>query len=98
MGIADVVTSARSPWQNPFAERVIGTIRRELLDHVIVLNERHLRGRLLSYFRSYHASRTHPALDKDAPSRALSSHPISVASSPCPCRRPPPPLRPPRGI
>jgi len=67
MGIADVVTSARSPWQNPFAERVIGTIRRELLDHVIVLNERHLRGRLRSYFRYYHASRTHLALDKDAP-------------------------------
>src|SRR5207237_8362769 len=67
MGVADVVTSARSPWQNPFAERVIGTIRRELLDHVIVLNERHLRGRLRSYFRYYHASRTHLALDKDAP-------------------------------
>ena len=67
MGIADVVTSARSPWQNPFAERVIGTIRRELLDHVIVLNERHLRDRLRSYFRYYHASRTHLALDKDAP-------------------------------
>jgi hypothetical protein len=46
---------------------VIGTIRREVLDHVIVLNERHLRRRLRSYFRYYHASRTHLALDKDAP-------------------------------
>jgi len=52
---------------NPFVERVIGTIRRELLDHVIVLNEGHLRCRLRSYFRYYHGSRTHLALEKDAP-------------------------------
>ncbi len=67
MGIAEVLTAPRSPWQNPFAERVIGTIRRELLDHVIVLNEEHLRRRLQSYLRYYHASRTHLALEKDAP-------------------------------
>ncbi len=67
MGIAEVLTAPRSPWQNPFAERVIGTIRRELLDHVIVLSEEHLRRRLQSYLRYYHASRTHLALEKDAP-------------------------------
>src|SRR5262249_2143904 len=57
----------RSPWENPFVERVIGTIRRELLDHVIVLNEGDLRRRLRSYLRYYHGSRTHLALEKDAP-------------------------------
>ena len=74
IGIAEVLTTPRSPWQNPFAERVIGTIRRELLDHVIVLNEGHLRRRLRNYFRYYHGSRTHLALDKDAPEpRAVES-------------------------
>ena len=67
MRIAEVLTAPRSPWQNPFAERVIGTIRRELLDHVIVLNEGHLRRHLQSYLRYYHGSRTHLALEKDAP-------------------------------
>ena len=67
IGIAEVLTAPRSPWQNPFVERVIGTIRRDVLDHIIVLNERHLRRRLRSYFRYYHTSRTHFALDKDAP-------------------------------
>src|SRR5258708_20363806 len=67
MRIAEVPTPPRAPWQNPFVERVIGTIRRELLDHVIVLNEGHLRRRLRSYFRYYYGSRTHLALEKDAP-------------------------------
>src|SRR2546428_3489663 len=67
MRIAEVLAAPRSPWQNPFAERVIGTIRRDLLDHVIVLNEGHLRRRLRSYFRYSHGSRTHLALEKDAP-------------------------------
>jgi len=67
IGIAEVLAAARSPWQNPFAERVIGTIRRELLDHVIVLNAGHLRRRLRSYLSYYHVSRTHLALEKDAP-------------------------------
>lgn len=72
IGIVEVLTAARSPWQNAFAERLIGTIRRELLDHVIVLNEQHLRRRLRCNFRYYHTSRTHLALDKDAPEpRAL---------------------------
>jgi transposase InsO family protein len=67
MGIAEVLTAPRSPWQNAFAERIIGTIRREFLDHVIVLNEHHLRRRLTRYLRYYHRSRTHLALEKDAP-------------------------------
>src|SRR2546428_123274 len=67
IGFVEVLTAPRSPWQNPFAERVIGTIRRELLDHVIVLSEGHLRRRLRSYLRYYHDSRTHLALEKDAP-------------------------------
>ncbi len=67
LGIEEVLTAARSPWQNPFAERLIGSIRRELLDHVIVLGESHLRRRLDGYFRYYHRSRTHLSLEKDAP-------------------------------
>ena len=67
IGLVEVLTAPRSPWQNPFAERMIGTIRRELLDHVIILNEGHLRRRLRSYLRYYHGSRTHLALRKDAP-------------------------------
>ena len=67
MRIAEVLTAPRSPWQNSFAERLIGTIRRELLDQVIVLSEGHLRRRLRSYLRYYHGSRTHLALEKDAP-------------------------------
>jgi putative transposase len=67
MGIEEVITEARSPWQNPFVERVIGSIRRECLDHVIVVNENHLRRILKSYCQYYHQTRTHLALSKDAP-------------------------------
>src|SRR5262245_53117350 len=67
MGIQEVLTAARSPWQNPFAERLIGSIRRECLNHVIVLGERHLRWTSKRYVRYYLDSRTHLALDKDAP-------------------------------
>jgi len=67
MGITEVLTAPRSPWQNPYAERLIGSIRRECLDHVIVLGERHLRRILSSYFRYYHRSRCHLSLDKDCP-------------------------------
>lgn len=75
MGIREVRTAPRSPWQNPYAERVIGTIRRECVNHVVVLNDRHLRRILKSYFRYYHESRTHLALDKDAPeSRPIQSN------------------------
>ncbi len=67
LGIKQILIAPRSPWQNPYVERVIGSIRRECLDHVIVFNKGHLRRILLSYFRYYHASRTHLALGKDAP-------------------------------
>ena len=67
MGIREVLTAPHSPWQNPFAERLIGSIRRECLDHVLVLGERHLRCTLARYFSYYHRARTHLALDKDAP-------------------------------
>jgi len=67
MGIKEVLTAARSPWQNPFAERLIGSIRRECLDHVIVLNRRHLRRILKSYVDYYHRARPHLGLGKDAP-------------------------------
>jgi putative transposase len=67
LGIEQVPISPRSPWQNCYAERVIGSIRRECLNHVIVINEWHLRRILKSYFGYYHRSRTHLSLDKDAP-------------------------------
>ncbi len=67
MGIKQVLSAPRSPWQRAYVERVIGTIRRECLDHVIVFNEASLRRTLSSYFSYYHRSRTHLSLDKDAP-------------------------------
>ncbi len=67
MGIREVVTAPGSPWQNPYCERLIGSIRRECLDHVIVLSERHLMRVLRSYASYYHSSRTHRSLDNDCP-------------------------------
>jgi putative transposase len=67
MGTEVIITAPRSPWQNPFVERLIGSIRRECLDHVIVWNEGSLRRILQSYFAYYERSRTHLALSKDAP-------------------------------
>jgi transposase InsO family protein len=67
MGIRDKPIAPASPWQNGFAERLIGSIRRECLDHIIVLGEVHLRRILKSYARYYNETRTHLALDKDAP-------------------------------
>jgi len=67
MGTQAVVTVPRSPWQNPFVERLIGSIRRECLDHVIVWNESSLRRILQSHFEYYESSRTHLALRKDPP-------------------------------
>ena len=67
LSIEEVVSAPGSPWQNPYVERVIGSIRRECLDHVIILNERHLRRTLREYFKYYHACRTHLSLNKDPP-------------------------------
>ena len=67
MGIEEVITAPRSPWQNPYAERIIGSIRRECLDHVIVINEAHLLRILASYFEYYHKSRPHLSLERNAP-------------------------------
>jgi putative transposase len=84
MGIEQIVASPRSPWQNGYCERVIGTIRRECLDHVIALNENHLRRVLKKYLAYYHTSRTHLGLEKDAPEpRAIQPREVgSVASEP----------------
>ena len=71
MGICEVKTAPRSPRQNPYVERLIGTLRRECLDHVVVLNETHLRRRLSQYLIYYHRARTHLSRDKDAPEPRL---------------------------
>ncbi len=75
MRIREVLTAPQSPWQNPFAERLIGSIRRECLDHVLVLSETHLRRILTRYFAYYHRARTHLALEKDAPDVRLIERP-----------------------
>jgi transposase InsO family protein len=66
-GIREVLIAPRAPWQNPFAERLIGSIRRECLDHVIVINERHLRRLLRSYLAYYNVTRPHQSLGNDSP-------------------------------
>jgi len=70
-GINEIVTAYRSPWQNGYVERVIGSIRREFFDHVIVINENHLRKLLKEYFHYYNHQRTHLGLNKDAPESRL---------------------------
>jgi len=67
MGINQVVTAPRSPWQNPFVESLVGSIRRDCLDQVIVLNPNHLKRMLTEYFVYYHNDRTHYGLGKDTP-------------------------------
>ncbi len=66
MGLRDKPIAPGSPWQNPYVERLIGTIRRECLDHMIVFGQAHLR-RNLGKFAAYYKSRIHRSLDKDAP-------------------------------
>jgi len=84
LDIEQIPTAPRSPWQNGYCERVIGTIRRECLDHVIVLNEKHLRRVLKEYLAYYHESRTHLGLGKDAPEpRPIQNQDVGpVASEP----------------
>lgn len=84
LGIEDLVTAPASPWQNPYVERLIGSIRREFLDHVVVLNERHLKQLLSHYFAYYHEWRLHRSLDMDAPDGRLerSAQPNRVVQYP----------------
>ena len=67
MGLEQKLIAPRSPWQNPMVERIIGSIRRECLDHVIVLNGQHLRQILCNYLAYYHHDRPHRSLDQDCP-------------------------------
>ena len=67
MGIEEVRIAFRSPWQSPYVERLIGSIRRECLDHVIVLNEEHLRRVLAEYFDYYHEGRAHLSPERNSP-------------------------------
>ena len=80
MGIRAKPTALRSPWQNPYVERLIGTIRRECLDHMIVFGRAHLRRILGRYAAYYNESRIHRSLDKDAPASASSHHSLSSAA------------------
>ena len=74
MDIQEVVTAARLPWQNAYVERLIGSTRRECLDHIVVWNARGLRRVLSAYVAYYSSSRTHLSLNKDAPiSRPVAS-------------------------
>ncbi len=71
----EIMTAPQSPWQNPYAERVIGSIRRECLDHMVILGELHLKRILTSYAEYYHSVRTHLSLEKDTPHGRLIQSP-----------------------
>ncbi len=82
--IEEVITAPHSPWQNPYSERVIGSIRRECLDHVIVLSEEHLRRILKEYFRYYTNTRPHESLERNSPNPRMieSSDDVPIISTP----------------
>ncbi|MFH1842822.1 MAG: integrase core domain-containing protein, partial [bacterium] len=84
LDIEQVLISPHSPWQNPYVERVIGSIRRDCLDHVIIFDERHLRRVLREYLDYCHRSRTHLGLEKDCPEPSAVEPPESgpVVSQP----------------
>ncbi len=75
LGIKEVPTACQSPWQNPYTERLIGSIRRGCLDHMTILGERHLKRIVSMYVEYYHSARTHLSLEKDAPDGRV-VHPI----------------------
>jgi transposase InsO family protein len=81
MGIRDRPTSPRSPWQNPYVERLIGTLRRDCLDHVLILGE-HLRRVLTFYSLYYNETRTHLGLSKDAPIRRAVQRAGAIVTEP----------------
>ena len=82
MGIRDKPISAGSPWQNCFAERLIGTLRRECVDHLMVLGEAHLRRVLVEFAAYYNGSRIHHSLSKDAPFHRAIERVGSITSQP----------------
>ena len=77
MGIKEVLSAPRSPWQRAYVERVIGTLRRECLDHMVVFNEASLQRHIKLFLAYYHESRTHLSLDKYAPN----PRPVQVANT-----------------
>jgi hypothetical protein len=68
LGINEVITAPQSPWQNPYCERIIGSIRGDCLNHLIVLNDNHLKSIISDYLEYYHQDRTHLGLEKETPS------------------------------
>src|SRR2546429_771078 len=82
MGIRDRPISPRSPWQNPYVERLIGTLRRECLDHVLIFGEPHLRRVLTLYSVYYNETRTHLGLGKDAPLRRAVQRSGAIVTAP----------------
>ena len=82
MGIRDRPISPRSPWQNPYIERLIGTFRRDCLDHVLIFGERHLRRILTLYSLYYNETRTHLGLEKDAPLRRATQRSEAIIATP----------------
>jgi len=85
LALKPIRTSFRSPWQNGIAERFVGSCRRDLLDHVIALNTKHLKRLMAEYLRYYHDDRTHLGLDKDTPERrpvVKNAHGVRVIALP----------------
>jgi transposase InsO family protein len=76
MGIEEVLTAPRNPWQNAYVERLIGSNRQDCLDHVIVFDERHLKRILSNYFNYYHRWRTHLSLEMNTPSSRPAQPPV----------------------
>jgi transposase InsO family protein len=98
MAIEEVITACRSPWQNAYAERLIGSIRREWLDHVIILSETGLRGIFTMYVTYYHEARTHLSLQKDTPWPRAVAPPVLGSVGRSAGRRSPSPQRPSRRV